>query len=58
MKTKDELNRELVLTKNFNELLKQNKKIGITGLSHKVIHNLLQRVEDMAKEKQFNFEGV
>ena len=39
------------------ELLKQNKKIGITGLSHKVIHNLLQRVEDMAKEKQFNFEG-
>jgi len=39
------------------QLLKQNKKIGITGLSHKVIHNLLQRVEDMAKEKQFNFEG-
>jgi DNA replication protein DnaC len=39
------------------ELLKQNKKIAITGLSHKVIHNLLQRIEDMAKEKQFNFEG-
>ncbi len=39
------------------ELLKQNKKIAITGLSHKVIHNLLQRVEDMAKEKKFMFEG-
>ena len=39
------------------ELLKQNKKIAITGLSHKVIHNLLQKIEDMAKEKQFNFEG-
>ncbi len=39
------------------ELLKQNKKIAITGLSHKVIHNLLQRIEDMAKEKQFNFVG-
>ena len=39
------------------ELLKQNKKIAITGLSHKVIHNLLQRVEDMAAEKQFKFNG-
>ena len=39
------------------ELLKQNKKIAITGLSHKVIHNLLQRIEDMAIEKQFEFEG-
>ncbi len=39
------------------ELLKQNKKIAITALSHKVIHNLLQRIEDMAKEKNFNFEG-
>ncbi len=39
------------------ELLKQNKKIAITGLSHKVIHNLLQRIEDMASEKQFEFEG-
>ena len=39
------------------ELLKQNKKIAITGLSHKVIHNLLQRIEDMAIVKQFEFEG-
>ena len=39
------------------ELLKQNKKIAITGLSHKVIHNLLQRIENIASEKKFEFEG-
>ena len=39
------------------ELLKQKKKIAITALSHKVIHNLLQKVEDMAKEKQFKIIG-
>ena len=39
------------------ELLKQKKKIAITGLSHKVIHNLLQKVEDMAKEKQLKIIG-
>ena len=41
----------------ITELLKQNKKIAITGLSHKVIHNLLYRVEEMATEKQISFEG-
>jgi len=39
------------------ELLKKNKRIAITALSHKVIHNLLQRVEDMSREKKFNFKG-
>jgi len=39
------------------KLLKQNKKIAVTGLSHKVIHNLLQRIESMATAKQFNFKG-
>ena len=39
------------------ELLKQKKKIAITALSHKVIHNLLQKVEDIAKEKQFKIIG-
>jgi len=39
------------------ELLKQKKKIAITGLSHKVIHNLLERLESMAIEKKFKFEG-
>ncbi len=39
------------------ELLKQKKKIAITGLSHKVIHNLLQKVEGIAKEKQLKIIG-
>ena len=39
------------------ELLKQNKKIAITGLSHKVIHNLLQRIEKIAVDEQFEFKG-
>ena len=39
------------------ELLKKNKKIGITGLSHKVIHNLLERIEKLATKKQFAFSG-
>ena len=41
----------------ITELLKQNKKIAITGLSHKVIHNLLTRVEEMAKDKKVSFKG-
>ena len=39
------------------ELLKKNKKIAVTGLSHKVIHNLLSRIEMTASEKQFEFMG-
>ena len=39
------------------ELLKQKKKIGITGLSHKVIHNLLERIEKLSKKKHFAFSG-
>ena len=39
------------------ELLKQKKKIAITGLSHKVIHNLLERLERMAIDQNFKFEG-
>ena len=39
------------------ELLKQKKKIAVTGLSHKVIHNLLERLESMAIEKNIKFEG-
>ena len=39
------------------ELLKENKKIGITGLSHKVIHNLLERIEKLAIKKKFAFSG-
>ena len=39
------------------ELLKKNKNIAVTALSHKVIHNLLQKVEDMAKEQGVSFDG-
>ena len=39
------------------ELLKKDKKIAITALSHKVIHNLLQRIEKISKDKQFQFKG-
>ena len=38
-------------------LLKQNKKVAVTALSHKVIHNILDRVEQMAIDKQCTFEG-
>ena len=30
------------------ELLKKRKKIAVTGLSHKVIHNLLYEIEEMS----------
>ena len=40
------------------DLIKQGKKIGITSNSHKVIHNLLKRVEDVAKEKDVVFQGI
>ncbi len=40
------------------ELIKQGKKIGITSNSHKAIHNLLSRIENVAKEKDVSFLGV
>ena len=40
------------------ELIKKGKKIGVTSNSHKAIHNLLNRVENIAKEKKFAFTGV
>ena len=40
------------------ELLKNKKKIAITANSHKVIHNLLERVEKLADEKKFIFQGL
>ena len=38
-------------------LLSQNKKIAVTGLSHKVIHNLLGRVDEKAIENNCSFKG-
>ena len=40
------------------DLIKQGKKIGITSNSHKAIHNLLERVENVAKEKNVVFQGI
>ena len=39
------------------ELLKSGKKVGITGNSHKVIHNLIDRVISFARDKKFKFKG-
>ena len=38
------------------ELLKNNKKIAVTANSHKVIHNLLERVENLANKQKFVFK--
>ena len=40
------------------ELLKKNKKIAITANSHKVIHNLLEKIESSALKQKFIFEGL
>jgi predicted RecB family nuclease len=39
-------------------LLRQGRKVGITAQSHKVIHNLLDAVEEAAAEEGLNFRGV
>ena len=40
------------------ELLKKNKRIAVTANSHKVIHNLLERVEKIAEKQSFLFKGL
>ena len=40
------------------ELIRQGKKVGVAANSHKVIHNLLDRIEDMAAERGVTFTGV
>jgi uncharacterized protein len=40
------------------ELIKAGKKVGITANSHKVIHNVIDRVEKWAEEKGINFRGL
>ncbi len=39
-------------------LLQKNKKIGISANSHKVIHNLLARIEKLATQRGVSFRGV
>ena len=39
------------------ELLKKSKKVGITANSHKVIFNLLSKIEELAINDKFTFRG-
>ncbi|MDC0054427.1 TM0106 family RecB-like putative nuclease [Candidatus Pelagibacter sp.] len=39
------------------ELLKKGKKIGITAQSHKIIFNLLHKIEELAVNENFSFKG-
>ena len=38
--------------------LRNNKKIAVTANSHKVIHNLLERVENLANNQKYVFKGL
>lgn len=40
------------------ELLRQGKKIGIAANSHKAIHNLLDKIEEVAAQKGVRFTGA
>ena len=40
------------------DLLEQGKKIGVASNSHKAVHNLLEKVEEMALERHVRFSGV
>ena len=40
------------------ELIKKGKKIAITANSHKVVHNLIERVERLAKKNKVSFRGL
>jgi predicted RecB family nuclease len=42
----------------ITHLLRQGRKVGITAQSHKVIHNLLDAVEEAAAAEGLNFQGV
>jgi uncharacterized protein len=40
------------------ELMRQGKKVAVAANSHRAIHNVLDRVEEMAREREFTFVGV
>lgn len=40
------------------ELLRLGKKVGVAANSHKAIHNLLDKIEEVAEEKGVRFSGV
>ena len=39
------------------DLLQAGKRVGIVAQSHKAVHNLLRKVETIAKERDFRFHG-
>jgi uncharacterized protein len=40
------------------DLLRANKRIGVTSNSHKAIHNLLEEVENVARAQNYWFRGL
>jgi predicted RecB family nuclease len=40
------------------ELIRRGKKIGVAANSHKVIHNLLSKIEEMAASRKVEFVGL
>jgi uncharacterized protein len=40
------------------ELMRQGKKVGVAGNSHKVIHNLLAKIEETAERQAVTFVGI
>jgi uncharacterized protein len=40
------------------ELLRQGKRIGVASNSHKAIHNLLDKVEEIATKRAVKFQGI
>ncbi|MBI2784983.1 MAG: AAA family ATPase [Legionella longbeachae] len=40
------------------ELMRRGKKIGVAANAHKAIHNLLDKIEVVANEQGFQFEGA
>ncbi len=39
------------------DLLQAGKRVGVVAQSHKAVHNLLRKVEEVAKERTFRFHG-
>lgn len=40
------------------DLIARGKRVGVTSTSHKVIHNLLDEIEDVAHEQRVDFNGL
>ena len=40
------------------DLIERGRRVGVTSTSHKVIHNLLEEIEDVAHEQGVEFKGL